>query len=38
MPIESELQDEYYDKYWKRIELLIANDSKKLEAFFRFFS
>lgn len=37
MPIESELQDEYYDKYWKRIELLIANDSKKLEAFFRFF-
>ena len=37
MPIQSELQDKYYDKYWKRLEQLIDSDSKKLEAFFRFF-
>ena len=37
MPIESSRQDQYYDRYWKRIETLIDNDSKKLEAFFRFF-
>ena len=37
MPIESTKQDHFYDRYWKRIETLIDNDSKKLEAFFRFF-
>jgi len=37
MPIQSDLQDKYYNKYWKRLEQLIDSDSKKLEAFFRFF-
>ena len=37
MPIKSELQDKYYDVYWKKLEELIASDSKKLEVFFRFF-
>ena len=37
MPVKSELQDLYYEKYWKRLEDLIDIDSKKLEAFFRFF-
>ena len=37
MPIRSDLQDKYYEKYWKRLEQLIDIDSKKLEAFFRFF-
>lgn len=37
MPIQSKLQDEYYVKYWKRLEELIDSDSRKLEAFFRFF-
>lgn len=36
MPIRSDLQDMYYENYWKRLEQLIDNDSKKLEAFFRF--
>lgn len=37
MPIVSDQQDEYYMKYWKRIETLVDYDAKKLEAFFRFF-
>lgn len=37
MPIISEQQDEYYAKYWKRIETLVDYDAKKLEAFFRYF-
>lgn len=37
MPITSDKQDEYYKKYWRKIEALIAPDSKKLESFFRFF-
>ena len=37
MPIVSDLQDEYYAKYWKRVEELVDYDAKKLEAFFRFF-
>lgn len=37
MPIPSDLQDKYYEQYWKRLEQLIDSDSKKLEAFFRFF-
>lgn len=37
MPIESEKQDAYYEKYWRKIEKLVSQDSRKLEAFFRFF-
>lgn len=37
MPIPSEQQDEYYNKYWRKLESLISADSKKLESFFRFF-
>ena len=37
MPIKTDLQDKYYDRYWKRLEQLIDSNSKKLEAFFRFF-
>ena len=37
MPIPSDKQDEYYGKYWKRLEELVSTESKKLEAFFRFF-
>ena len=37
MPIASDNQDLYYEKYWKQIEELVDYDAKKLEAFFRFF-
>ena len=37
MPIASDTQDEYYSKYWKKLESLVSEDAKKLEAFFRFF-
>ena len=37
MPIMSDKQEEYYAKYWKRLEDLLTNDSKKLEAFFRLY-
>lgn len=37
MPIASDTQDEYYSKYWKKLEALVSEDAKKLEAFFRFF-
>lgn len=37
MPLQSKVQDEFYIKYWKRVEELIDSDSRKLEAFFRFF-
>lgn len=37
MPIQSNKQDEYYSKYWKRLEELVSTEPKKLEAFFRFF-
>ena len=37
MPIESDRQDLYYNKYWKRLEELVSNDAKELESFFRFF-
>lgn len=37
MPIPSEQQDAYYEKYWRKLESLISSDSKKLESFFRFF-
>lgn len=37
MPILSDKQEEFYTKYWKRLEDLLTNDSKKLEAFFRLY-
>lgn len=37
MPIDSNKQDDYYVKYWKKIEELVSPEAKKLEAFFRFF-
>lgn len=37
MPIDSEDQDKFYTKYWRPIEESISIESKKLEAFFRFF-
>ena len=37
MPILSDKQEEFYAKYWKRLEELLSNDSKKLEAFFRLY-
>ena len=37
MPIPSDTQDDYYNKYWKKLETLVSDDAKKLEAFFRFF-
>ena len=37
MDLPSDVQEEYYEKYWKVIEDYISNDSKKLELFFRMF-
>lgn len=37
MPIDSEQQDYYYAKYWKKIETYINYDAKILESFFRFY-
>lgn len=37
MPILSDKQEEFYAKYWKKLEDLLTNDSKKLEAFFRLY-
>lgn len=37
MDLPSDTQEEYYAKYWKRIENYISSDSKKLELFFRNF-
>ena len=37
MDLNSELQELYYKEYWMEIERLLTNDSKKLEAFFRFY-
>ena len=37
MPILSDKQEEYYAKYWKRLQELPTSDSKKLEAFFRLY-
>lgn len=37
MPIPSDTQDDYYSKYWKKLEALVSDDAKKLEAYFRFF-
>lgn len=37
MDMQSEMQENYYNKYWRKLEYLLTNDSKKLESFFRFF-
>lgn len=37
MDLPSDIQESYYEKYWKVIEDYISNDSKKLELFFRMF-
>lgn len=37
MEINSDEQDLYYFKYWKKIEHNISNNPKKLESFFRFY-
>ena len=37
MDIKSDVQENFYLKYWKKIEDLISNESKKLELFFRMF-
>lgn len=37
MTIKSDSQETYYNNYWKKIEDFFGCDSKKMEAFFRFF-
>lgn len=37
MNLESDVQEQYYNIYWKKLEEYISSDSKKLEAFFRMF-
>lgn len=37
MDLPSDVQEDYYEKYWKVIEDYVSNDSKKLELFFRLF-
>lgn len=37
MNLDSDTQDEYYSKYWKKIEDCVSSDSKSLEMFFRMF-
>ena len=37
MDINSETQEKYYEEYWLELENLLTSDSKKLEAFFRFY-
>lgn len=37
MNLDSNTQEAYYYNYWKNIEKLVSNDSKKLELFFRFY-
>lgn len=37
MPILSDKQEEYYAKYWKKLEDLLTSDAKKLESFFRLY-
>ena len=37
MPIDSDKQERFYSKYWRPIEELVSIESKKLEAFFRYF-
>lgn len=37
MDLKSDVQEEYYVKYWKKIEEYVSKDSKILEQFFRMF-
>lgn len=37
MDIASDIQEKYYNTYWRKLEEYLTNDSKKLEAFFRLF-
>ena len=37
MNLESDIQEQYYNTYWKKLEEYISTDSKRLEAFFRMF-
>ena len=37
MDLQSDVQDQYYKEYWKKIEDYISSDSKKLEQFFRMY-
>lgn len=37
MDLPSEIQDNLYTNYWKKIEANVTSDAKKLESFFRFF-
>lgn len=37
MNLESDVQEQYYNTYWKKLEEYISPDSKKLESFFRMF-
>lgn len=37
MDLKSDIQEEYYAKYWKKIEENVSQDSKILEQFFRMF-
>jgi len=37
MDLQSDIQDEYYKEYWKKIEDYVSSDSKKLELFFRMY-
>lgn len=37
MDLQSDIQEDYYARYWKKIEDNVSQDSKKLEMFFRMF-
>lgn len=37
MDLRSDIQEEYYAKYWKKLEDNVSSDSKRLELFFRMF-
>lgn len=37
MDLQSDVQEQYYKDYWKKIEEYISGDSKKLESFFRMY-
>lgn len=37
MNLDNATQENYYFKYWKKLEEFVSNDSKQLESFFRFY-
>ena len=37
MDLQSEIQEDYYIRYWKKLEDFVSADSKTLEMFFRMF-